>query len=542
MQPMTGSHTLPPSQSAACHGQSSWAWSIAATVVAALLLAGCAGGPQEFQSHPPSESEARQLFAEAYSHIQQRYIEPVAIAPLALNGMQGLVTAQQDRDLRLQDDTDTLRVLKRNTTVASFRRPDPHDADGWAEVTAGLLHRIHETAPEPHVTPAEDIYETVLDGVVEPLDPFSRYATARAAEQQRGAREGFDGIGITIRTKDGETHVNGVMPGTPADAGGLMVGDRITHVDGKPLAGLELEQVVEHLRGPAGSVVLLTLLRPEPPEPLQVKLRRTHVVPETVHAAMEDSLALFRISSFNRNTTRELERKYRQLAKHRIRGMIVDLRGNPGGLLDQAVLVADLFLDGGVIISTRGRHPASSSIFTADLHQIGQGVPMALLINGDSASAAELMAAALLDRGRAVAVGTTTHGKGTVQNLSRLPNGGELIITWSRIHAPSGYILDGLGVLPSICTADKTSLDSATAVSARLDAYALHSARWHRYDHVDPSLAATLRNDCPARADQPDSDIAIAKHLLRNPVLYARALQPVLESASTPVLAGLGTS
>jgi len=283
-------------------------------------------------------------------------------------------------------------------------------------------------------------------------------------------------------------------------------------------------------------------LRPDSSQPLQVELRRSHVVPQTVEASLEDGLAVLRIASFNRNTTRDLEREYLRLARQRTDGMIIDLRGNPGGLLDQAVLAADLFLDDGVVISTFGRHPAASSVFTADLREIAQGVPMAILINGRSASAAELMAAALQDRGRAVVIGTTTHGKGTVQNLSRLPNGGELLITWSRIHAPSGYILDGLGVLPSICTAGPAPLDSRAALSARLDAFAVHSVRWQRYDHVDPPLAAALRADCPSKTEQPESDLELAKRLLRDPMLYARSLRPTLESARTVVAAGHGTS
>jgi carboxyl-terminal processing protease len=516
---------------------------MAAAGAVALALAGCGAlAPNTFQSETYSENTAKRVFEDAYDHIQERYIEPVAIAPLALNGMRGLLATQEGPGLRLNDQAETIAVMTHGNTLAQFQRPGTHDAEGWAEVTAGVVQSASTAEPKMAALSAEEIYQTVLNGVVELLDPFSRYASARDAEQQRAAREGFDGIGISIRTENGETHVIKVMLGTPAAASGLLTGDLITHVDGQPLAGLEPNDVVERLRGPVGSEVVLGVLRGDPPRPVQVQLRRAHVVPATVEARMDGNLAIFRISSFNRTTSDDLEQEYARLAQKPIHGIIIDLRGNPGGLLDQAVLAADLFLDRGIVISTFGRHPAASSIFTADARQIAEGVPMVLLINGRSASAAELMAAALQDRGRATVIGTTTHGKGSVQNLARLPNGGELLITWSRMHAPSGYILDRLGVLPSICTANPAALESTAAVSASLDNYAVSAARWHRYDHVDPPLAEALRTACPASMEQPDSDIALAKRLLHDPTLYQQAVRPVLESAAAHALTGRGTS
>lgn len=501
------------------------------------LVPGCAMEP-DFRSETYSQSEARRLFADAYGHIQDRYIEPVAVEPLALAGMRGLLAAQNNPSLRLHEGGRSLAVMAQGARLAEFARPDARDADGWAEVTAGVVQSASAVEPRLRALPAEDIYQTVLNGAVGLLDPFSRYATRQEAERQRAAREGFDGIGITIQTKDGVTRVIEVLEGTPAAGGGLAPGDRITHVDGEPLAGLDTVAVVERLRGPAGSAVVLDLLRSDgPPRPLRVSVLRAHVVPVTVHTELQGDLAVIRIAGFNRNTTRDLERQYRDLPKRRVRGIILDLRGNPGGLLDQAVETADLFLSGGVVISTFGRHPAASSVFTADTHLIAAGLPMVVLANGGSASSAELLAAALQDRGRAVIVGTTTHGKGSVQNLTRLPNGGELIITWSRLHAPSGYILDGLGVLPSICTAEPLAVENLAQVFARLDAYAVRAARWQRYNHVDAPLAAALRAGCPAGEGNGDADMTLAKRLLHNPALFERALRPSLQSAAMAPMA-----
>lgn len=497
-----------------------------APILVGLLLAGCALQSSGPKSEPFSETAARRVFADAYTYIQDRYIEPVAIAPLAVNGIRGLLAAQKDPGLRLQERAGVLAVMARGNRVAEFSRPGAHDAEGWADVTAAVVERTGTVQPALRNWPAEDVYQTVLDGVVGLLDPFSRYATARMAEQQRAAREGFDGIGITIQTKDGVTRVVEVLEGTPAASGGLAAGDEITHVDGEPLAGLDTAAVVEKLRGPAGSLVVLDVRRTIPPQPLRITIHRAHVVPITVHTELDGDVAVIRIASFNRTTARNLERQYRELPRGRVRGIVIDLRNNPGGLLDQAVLAADLFLKDGVVISTFGRHPAASTVFTADRHRIATGVPMVLLTNGHSASAAEVFAASLQDRGRAVVVGTTTHGKGTVQNLTRLPNGGELVLTWSRLHAPSGYMLDGLGVLPSICTAEPVLPDSRAQVLARLDAYTVRAARWHRYDSVDPSLAAELRAACPAGDGDAEGDLRLAKRMLHWPALYGAALRP----------------
>ena len=518
--------------------------SVAAVIAASVLLSACIS-----PSHPPfsetySEPEARLLFEDAFSHIQQRYIDSVAIAPLAMNGMKALLGSQEPGDLQIEGEGEYVTLNRRGLQLAQFARPDPYDGNAWADVTAALLQKASDATPALHAMPAEDFYQAVMDGVVGKLDPFSRYASARAASNQRASREGFSGIGISIQTEAGLTHVVEVMLGTPAAEQGLQVGDLLTHADHQPLGGLDGNDVVDRLRGPTGSSVVLTLQRGVPAQVLDITLRRAFVVPATVVGTIDRTVAVLRISSFNRNTAADVERAYLQLATapSPVRGLILDLRGNPGGLLDQAVLVADLFLDDGLVISTFGRHPASNSVFTADARQIAAGIPMAMLINGRSASASELLAAALQDRGRAVAIGTATHGKGSVQSLVRMPNGGELVLTWSRMHAPSGYVLDGLGVLPSICTASGDTQLSPAQVFASVDDYAMSVADWQRYDHVDRLRAAALRKSCPAGLDQRDEDMALAKRLLLDPALYVRALAPAVESAAARAVATPGAS
>jgi carboxyl-terminal processing protease len=204
-----------------------------------------------------------------------------------------------------------------------------------------------------------------------------------------------------------------------------------------------------------------------------VQITRAHVVPETVIYRKEGRIAYFRIYSFNTETTESLKRAIsnaRNEIGSAMEGVILDLRENPGGLLNQSVSLANIFLSEGRIVSTHGRHPESHQFFDASGNDMLQGLPVVVLIDGNSASAAEIVAAALQDNGRAVLVGSNTFGKGTVQTVLPLPNKGEITLTWARFHAPSGYTLHGLGVLPNVCTVARASADD---VLADLDAGAM---------------------------------------------------------------------
>ncbi len=206
-------------------------------------------------------------------------------------------------------------------------------------------------------------------------------------------------------------------------------------------------------------------------------------------------------------------------------GFVLEIRGNPGGLLDQAVAVSDLFIGAGRIVSTHGRHPDSHQYFDADADDLAKDRPVVVLVNGNSASASEIVAAALQDSGRAVVIGSGSFGKGTVQTVLRLPNEGELTLTWARFHAPSGYALNGRGVLPDICTTGDDL--SAEDVLERLREGTVPFARTTQRRDIDPDDAAAIkafRAMCPARQNDPQLDIEVARRLIEDPVLFARAL------------------
>jgi carboxyl-terminal processing protease len=285
------------------------------------------------------------------------------------------------------------------------------------------------------------------------------------------------------------------------------------------------------LQGPVGEAVALKV-RHKAGNADSVKIERTHITPQTVFYRREGDFAIIELTSFNADSassmTQAVFRARHDLGDH-MRGVILDLRNNPGGLLHQAVRIADLFIESGRIISTRGRHRDSLQVFDATPGDITDGAPIAVLINGYSASAAEILAAALQDRGRAVIIGTTSYGKGTVQTVLRMPNDGELILTWARLHAPSGYAMHGLGVVPTICT----SLQETDTANNLVHAALAEKATWQHmlslrrgYKRASPEDRKLVENYCRSEENpNPAVDVEVAKTLLAVQKGYMKTIQ-----------------
>ena len=311
-------------------------------------------------------------------------------------------------------------------------------------------------------------------------------------------------------------------------------------IDGAEITGLDQADVTQKLRGDVGSDVGLDLKEPDG-RIRSLLLHRSRVVPSTVTAFVRDGILFAKVSSFNQRTTQSLDDEIhtaREELGRSLRGIVLDLRGNSGGLLDQAISVADLFLARGPILRTKGRHPGSFQFYEAHPGESGEGLKLVVLIDGRSASAAEIVAAALEDTGRAVLVGTNSFGKGTVQTVLHMPDDAEMTLTWSRYFSPTGYPLHGLGVLPAFCTsgasysaASPPPLPSATQVlsSGRgdgLEKLALRLQSWRRpWVEKGESGRRALRALCPAETHENspvDSEVAAA--LLSDPLLFGKAL------------------
>jgi len=505
----------------------------------AFLLAACAiqGGPQ---SPEYSSNDASRVFSSSYDYIVDRYIAPVRVSDLAIHGLGNLT--EIDQELTVNYESENISLSRKGEFIGSYYAPQDGEQKLWTDLTIQIIESGREKSPELRQAKAEDIYDSVISGMLKDLDSYSRYAGADDARSNRASREGFGGIGIQILVEDDNVRIVSVLPNTPAEHSGLLADDLITHIEGESVTGLDIHQVVDRLRGKIGSHLEITVAREYNPEPLKINISRALIVGVTVSSKILDDIAYIRITSFNKQTAKGVEEEVEKLLPRietgEITGLILDLRSNPGGLLDQAVDIANLFLENGLIVSTDGRHPDSNQSFKADDEDIINDLPIVVLINGNSASASEIVAAALQDQGRAVIVGTNSYGKGTVQNVITLPNNGELTLTWSRFHAPSGYTLQGLGVMPTVCTSkDKIEIEASDEISveqikATITQTQAITRNWRSKRVPDKATIERLRSVCPAQRKTNELDIDVAKKILHESGLYQTA-----KSLSFPAVA-----
>ena len=516
-------------------------------VVAAWLAAACApvhppapaaGVPPSFtqQVQPVPERPEAEVFAAGYASIAEKYIEAVPAATLAMEGMRGLGAIDPALTVRRSEDVVVLAASDR--TIARFPAPADDDIEGWAALTAKVSAAGRRTSKEVRTVSDEKLYEAVFDGVLSSLDIFSRYAGAEEARKNRENRDGFDGIGIRFRMEAGEAgeaeeagaaRVTRVIPDTPAARAGIRKGDRITHVDGVSVRDLKRHDVVRRLRGPSHSRVAVTVRREGVAGPLAFEMERRHIVLPTVTERRDHGIVFLTVNGFNQRTASSVAAKLTKALdgmEGSPKGLVLDLRGNPGGLLKQSIDVADLFLTQGQIVRTHGRHPDSEQRYEAGGEDMAHGLPLVVLVDGKSASAAEIIAAALQDHGRAVVIGTTSFGKGTVQTVIRLPNDGEITLTWSRLVAPSGYMLHGLGVMPAICTSGAAGNvgELIAAVFGRKVKIAAARTRWQTAGLGEEKQRRDLRATCPAERRPKALEIEVARRLLSDRALYGRAL------------------
>ncbi|MCZ4255823.1 S41 family peptidase [Sulfitobacter sp. G21635-S1] len=306
---------------------------------------------------------------------------------------------------------------------------------------------------------SSDLIEAAINGMLTSLDPHSSYLSPKDALKMREQTRGeFGGLGIEVTQEDGFVKVVSPIDGTPADEAGVEAGDFITHVNGESLLGLALDDAVELMRGPVGSEIVITVVREGEQEPFDVSIIRDTIELTVVRSRIEGDTVVLRLSTFNEQTYPKMKEAIdEQVEKaggiEKVNGFVIDLRNNPGGLLNQAIAVSDAFLEEGEIVSTRGRDPADGDRVNATPGDLSMGKPLVVLINGGSASASEIVAGALQDHRRAVVIGTKSFGKGSVQTVMPLRGEGAMRLTTARYYTPSGRSIQALGVSPDIIVA-----------------------------------------------------------------------------------------
>jgi len=319
-----------------------------------------------------------------------------------------------------------------------------------------LFGDVFERVRAEYVEEVSDqkLIEAAINGMLTSLDPHSSYLdTEKYRDMQVQTHGEFGGLGIEVTMENGLVKVVSPIDDTPAAKAGVQPGDYVTHIDGEAVQGMSLSEAVEKMRGPVDSKIDLRLLRKGKDEPFDVTMNRAVIKISPVRARVEGNVAYVRLTSFNEQTASEMRDKVEELKGKigdKITGIVLDLRNNPGGLLDQAVAVADAYIDKGEIVSTRGRRPDSIQRFNARPGDIVNNLPMVVLINGGSASASEIVAGALQDQHRAIIMGTQSFGKGSVQTIMPLSGNGAIRLTTARYYTPSGASIQARGIIPDI--------------------------------------------------------------------------------------------
>jgi len=389
---------------------------------------------------------------EAMGQVLNNYVlalDPVRLAVAAIEGMSSAAAGER---IIAQRQGDAVRL---QAGEASMVLPLSRDGRMNRESVSTAYHFIRQKAP---ATPSKELAYGAIDGMLAQLDPHSSFMTPEVYKEMRLETQGtFGGLGIQVAVKDRQLTVVTPIAGTPADRAGIQPGDRIVKIHDILTQQMTLMEAVQRLRGPAGSKVTLTILRHESPGPFQVTLTREVIALKPVKlVTLEQSIGYIKIVSFSEQSGRDLQQAVQTLTEKSVKGVILDLRGNNGGLFNESIRAAELFLDEGQpVVSTASRHKNEAAHYKAAHPGALVKVPMIVLVNGGSASASEIVAAALQDLKRALIVGSKTYGKGSVQTIIPLKDGSALRLTTARYVTPAGRSIDGVGIQPDLVIRDQ---------------------------------------------------------------------------------------
>ncbi|MCF8467422.1 MAG: S41 family peptidase [Sneathiella sp.] len=421
--------------------------------------------------------------------------------------------------------TGVLAVAVLILSLAIIATPD-HKVEASSETyrQLNLFGDVFAKIREDYVEQVDDekLIEAAINGMLSSLDPHSSYLNPKNYDGMKVQTRGkFGGLGIEVTMENGLVKVVSPIDDTPAAKAGILAGDYITHLDGEPVLGLTLAEAVEKMRGLVDTDLKLTIRRVGEKEPIDITLTRAVITVQSVRGHLEEGDILYvRISSFTEQTDKGLRKiieKLKTEAGDDYKGLILDLRNNPGGLLDQAIAVSDDFLEKGEIVSTRGRKPDDAQRFNAKPDDIVNGKPVVVIINGGSASASEIVAGALQDHGRAVILGTKSFGKGSVQTIIPLQGNGAMRMTTARYYTPSGTSIQAKGIVPDI-EVEQAKLEVLKPVGGRSEA----DLRNHleNSDRTKPAEGETVTDEKPT--DNLDYQLLRAKDLLKGVWLFAK--------------------
>ena len=421
---------------------------------------------------------------------------------------------------------------KRTATEEEDASKDPDANNTYKQLN--LFGEVFERVRANYVDEVTDkaLIEHALSGMLENLDPHSAYLTEKDfGDMQVQTKGEFGGLGIEVTMEDGYVKVVSPIDDTPAFKAGILAGDYITDIDDTPVMGMSLNDAVEKMRGKVGTSVKLKVRREGMDAPLDFTLKRDIIRIKSVRHRIEgETVGYIRVTTFNQSTTEGVEAAIaeirKQVGEEKLTGYILDLRNNPGGLLDQAIGVADLFLDKGEIVSTRGRSEEDTKRDNSTPGDATGGKPVVVLINGGSASASEIVAGALQDHRRAILLGTKSFGKGSVQTVIPLPGNGAMRLTTARYYTPSGNSIQAKGIEPDIVVeqARIEKISSAGDIKEADLPGALDSQKKAPAPEVTKVITEPAKKDgeaeAPKQEEQQDYQLSRALDLIRGVSMY----------------------
>ena len=471
------------------------------------------------------------VYATALTFMAPRTLEAAPVPQLVVWGLRGLTALDPDVNPELRDGK--LRLTANDRVIALITPPSDTDIVGWAAAAAEFALAAAQSSTPVLRAGSQGVIQSFFDELFNHLDPYSRYVPPADAAEDREQRIGRAGVGLRLARRGSAIVVTEAVADGPAALVGIRSGDAVLAVDGETTRGKDAITVMALIAGPEDTHVTLAW-RSRDGRRHDGELRRALVPPETVFARRLGEVLIIQVTAFNHSTDTHLAQAIEQgLANpHRLEGIVLDLRGNRGGVLRQAVTAADTLLPAGIVATTAGRDRDANRIWQSGAGELVPGMPLIAIVDGRTASAAEVVAAALADHGRGVVVGSSTLGKGLVQTIAPLPDGGELFVTWSRVLAPRGWPIQGLGVLPQVCTSLGQAALSAELAALKQGQQPMSSAlERHRAARapLQPAEILAIRKNCPAAEGQ-DTDLDTALVLIRDPAAYAAALLPPLNT------------